>query len=324
MHPIATDPADRLDHLGEVALLARVPDWLGPAAPPPPAGPGDDTAVLPDDAPRFNVVTVDSLVRGRHFTDDLAPEHVGAKLVKRNLSDLAAMGARPGGAVVALFLPGSTSVAWLERFYRGMGATAYAHGLAIQGGDVAASTLDWAASMTVWGSADQPALRAGARPGDGIWVTGDLGGTLASHHWAFEPRLQEGAWLAARPELRSMMDLTDGLGKDLPALMGPDLAARLQVNALPARDAAAQAAAASGHPPLWHVLNDGEDYELLFTLAGSTDDAGLLADWSRAFPTVRLTRIGTVIPRESGHAAIQDAVSGIDLTLGRGYEHFAP
>jgi len=324
MGPIAQEPADRLDHLGEVGLLARVPGWLGAAAPPPPAGPGDDAALLPPGGRAFNVVTVDSIVRGRHFDDQLAPERVGAKLVNRNLSDLAAMGAEPGGAVLALMVPAAASVAWLERFFQGVGAAAHAAGLQVQGGDVAASQHDWIGSLTVWGHASRPALRSGAQPGDSLWVTGDLGGSLAEHHWAFSPRLAEGAWLADRTELRAMMDVTDGLGKDLPALLGPGLTARLDLAALPVRATVRAAAATSGMPELWHVLNDGEDYELLFALAADTDNAAFQRAWLARFPSVRLTRLGDLIARPPDRAAVQDAATGHDLAGLRGYAHFTP
>lgn len=327
MTPLATEHRDRLDQLGEVGLLQRVSVWLGPAAPPPPAGPGDDAAVLPAGAPAFNIVTVDSVVRGRHFDDTLSPERVGAKLVKRNLSDLAAMGARPGGAVLALLLPPGASVAWLERFYRGLGACAHTYGLAIQGGDVAGSGTDWAASLTVWGLAERPLLRTGAQGGDSIWVTGELGGTLVDHHWAFTPRLAEGAWLAARPEVHSLMDLTDGFAKDLPALLGTDQVALLDPTAVPLRNTVAAAAQASGRTPLWHAANDGEDYELIFTLAANSDATAFQAAWQAAHPLVRLSCLGTVAAAPTGEAAsanrLRDRSTGHPLPLGHGYAHFS-
>jgi thiamine-monophosphate kinase len=125
--------------------------------------------------------------------------------------------------------------------------------------------------------------RAGARLGDWIFVTGSLGGSLShGHHYKFKPRLAEGAWLARRAEVRAMMDVSDGLAKDLRALTPTGTVAALNASALPCRAGASVGAA----------LADGEDYELVFAVAARADLAALQQAWRRAFPRTRLSCIG--------------------------------
>ncbi|MDR2674196.1 MAG: thiamine-phosphate kinase [Opitutaceae bacterium] len=303
--------------LGEERLIAAIRRWLGDATPPPPAGIGDDCAVLPA-SPRAQVVTVDPVIHGRHFDDSVPPRAAGAKLLKRNLSDLAAMGATPRAAVVALTLPPRTRTRWLERFYRGLAACARAHRLHIVGGDIAQDDHTLAASLTLIG---QPAgarllTRAGARPGDWIYVTGTLGGSLSGKHWRFTPRLAEGAWLAAQPEVRCMTDISDGIAKDLRPLAPPGARPALDAPAVPVSAAARRAAARDGRPPLDHALDDGEDYELAFALARRADRAAFARRWKKRFPGLPLACIGCFVSTQKKLPA-----SAIDLTLHHGYEH---
>ncbi|MFM9093191.1 MAG: thiamine-phosphate kinase, partial [Verrucomicrobiota bacterium] len=154
---------------------------------------------------------MDPVILGRHFDASVPPAAVGAKLLKRNLSDIAAMGGRPRAAVVSLCLDRATRVRWLREFHRGLARTARRHGVALVGGDVAEAPGALIASLTLLGDADGTRVltRQGARSGDWIAVTGRLGGSLASgHHHRFTPRLAEGRWLARRPEIRAMMDVS--------------------------------------------------------------------------------------------------------------------
>lgn len=308
MHPFTADPAAAVGAWGEGGLLRRISRWLGPAGLPPPAGLGDDCAVLPARrAPRL--VTVDPVIYGRHFDDQVSPRQAGAKLLKRNLSDIAAMGGRPVAAVVALILDRSTRQDWLEAFYRGLAACARQYGVPVVGGDIAQAGGVFAASLTLLGGAAGPRVltRRGTRTGDWIYVTGRLGGALRTgHHYRFTPRLREGAWLARRAAVRSMMDLSDGLAKDLPALTPPGARPVIESAALPLNPGCDVAAG----------LGDGEDYELLFTLARSADRRDFARAWRRAFPRTRLTCLGRFAP-----ASAPAPATALDLSRFHGYEH---
>lgn len=307
MHPFAKKSADSVTAFGEARLITAIRRWLGAASPRAPFGIGDDCAVLPA-ARGPQLITVDPVIFGRHFDAAVPPRAVGAKLLKRNLSDLAAMGGCPSAAVLALTLDPHTSLAWLEQFYRGLAACARRYRVPIVGGDLAQADGVLAASLTLLGAAAGPRVvtRTGARIGDSIYVTGVLGRSLASgHHFAFHPRLAEGAWLAGRPEVRAMMDVSDGLAKDLGALTPPHAKPALEPDALPLRRGADLRAA----------LTDGEDYELVFALAAHTDAVAFARAWHRRFPRTRLTNIG--------HFARSNALSPCHVRLEdfSGYEH---
>ncbi len=307
MHPFAKIPADSVSALGEEKLIAAIRRWLGSASPRAPFGIGDDCAVLPASR-RTQLITVDPVIYPRHFDDAVPPRDVGAKLLKRNLSDLAAMGGRPTAAVLALTLDARTSLAWLEQFYRGLAATARRYRVPIVGGDIAQADGTVAASLTLLGEAagSHVVTRTGARRGDWIYVTGELGASLPTrHHVTFSPRLAEGAWLARQPAVRAMMDLSDGLAKDLRALTPRGAKPALIAAALPLRRTAV----------LHGALTDGEDYELVFALADLTDRENFAATWRRAFPRTRLTCIGQFV------SASAPTPAALNLADFRGYEH---
>jgi thiamine-monophosphate kinase len=307
MHPFTTRSGDSVSAWGEEKLIAAIHRWLGDTSPPAPFGIGDDCAVLrPSRRPQL--ITVDPVIYGRHFDDTVPPRAVGEKLLKRNLSDLAAMGAKPVAAVLALTLDGRVNRRWIELFYRGLAAAARRYHVAIVGGDIAQADGIVAASLTLIGETvtGRVLARTGAKIGDWIYVTGVLGGSLASgHHYRFTPRLAEGAWLAAHREVRSMMDVSDGLAKDLHALTPRDGTPALQADAVPRR----------AGTDLKSALTDGEDYELVFTLARRTDRDHFARAWRRAFPRTRLTGIGQFVRLN------QLPVTALDLRKYHGYEH---
>jgi thiamine-monophosphate kinase len=197
---------------------------------------------------------------------------------------------------------------WLEKFYRGLARCARKYGVAIVGGDIAQADGVLAASLTLLGesTASRVLTRSGARIGDYLYVTGVLGASLPSgHHFRFTPRLAEGAWLARRAEVRAMMDVSDGLAKDLHALTPPRSVAALEPAAIPRRPGTA----------LKNALTDGEDYELVFAVAGRADRDRFERTWRRAFPRTRLTRIGAFVRRGELPAG------AITLSRYYGYEH---
>ena len=307
MHPFTRKRARSVAAWGEEKLITEIRRWLGAASPRAPFGIGDDCAVLPSSR-RRQLITVDPVIYGRHFDDRVSPRAVGEKLLKRNLSDIAAMGGRPVAAVLALTLDATTDRQWLEQFYRGLARCARTYGVAIVGGDVAQANGVVAASLTLLGEATgkRVVTRTGARIGDWIYVTGVLGGSLATgHHFKFTPRLQEGAWLARRPEVRAMMDVSDGLAKDLHALTPIGAAPALQPEALPRRQSF----------DVRRALADGEDYELVFALARRADRAAFARRWARAFSRTRLTCIGQFV------RAGELPADALNLADYHGYEH---
>ncbi len=312
---LAHAESDSVHALGEEKLIQKIRIWLGDTNPPAPFGIGDDCAVLARSTHQ-QVITVDPLIYGRHFDDAVSAKAAGAKLLKRNLSDLAAMGARPTAAVIALALSPRTSTRWLEQFYRGLAEAARKFSVKIVGGDVAQLDQGFVATLTLIGRAskDRILTRKGAKIGDLICVTGKLGGSLLGHHFSFTPRLAEGAWLADRPDVHSLMDVSDGLAKDLRALTPTDAFAAVSSTAIPIAPAARRLAQSSGRSSLVHALTDGEDYELLFTLDGRTDFEKFSAAWKKRFPLL-LTRLGAfVAPRK-----VRD--DEIDWKTLSGYEH---
>jgi thiamine-monophosphate kinase len=312
-----------LASLGETRLIQAIQDWLGTANPPPPHGIGDDCAVLPPRRAR-QLVTVDPVIAGRHFDDSVPATAVAAKLLKRNLSDIASMGGRPHSAVIALAAPPTLAVAWLRDFYRGLAACARAHGVHIVGGDCAQTSGPFSAFLTLFGDAPaRPLTRTAARPGDLLFVTGSLGGSILGKHTAFRPRLDEGRWLAGRREVHAAIDLSDGLGKDLPALIPDGCEAVIDPRALPVSAAARKLARRSGRDPLDCVLNDGEDYELLFAVAPRCVEDFIIA-WHRAH-TTPLSCIGRILRNASdeptGRALRFDPALPAGVVT-QGYEHF--
>lgn len=307
MHPFAQRSSDSVASLGEEKLILAIRRWLGSASPRTPFGIGDDCAVLPASRGR-QLITVDPVIYPRHFDDSVPPRAVGAKLLKRNLSDLAAMGGRPTAAVLALTLDARTSVRWLEAFYRGLAACARAYRVPVVGGDISQADGLVAASLTLLGEASGPRVltRTGARRGDFIYVTGQLGASLTTgHHHNFKPRLAEGMWLARRSEITAMMDVSDGLAKDLRSLTPPRTAPALDPAAIPLRPGADLRAA----------LTDGEDYELVFTLASHANPAAFERAWSHAFPRTQLSRLGRFV------TADRLPPGSVQLSEFHGYEH---
>jgi thiamine-monophosphate kinase len=294
-----------LSAIGEDALIERIVR-LVPQDPAPGARPGDDCAVV-DPGPHSATLTLlktDALVAGVHFTPQADPRRVGWKAAARVISDFAAMGGRPGHFLVTIALPGSTEVAWVEALYGGIGDCLRAFGGCLAGGETSAVPEGSAAVISVAATGEvargQLVTRGGGRTGDAVFVTGTLGGSIHGKHLDFTPRLDASAWLVSHFPPTAMMDLSDGLAKDMPRLAAASGCGFLiEASSLPLTAGCTPAGAAG----------DGEDYELLFTLPPERRGA-LLAAWPAAFPELPLTAIGTL------------AEPGTTTVLGGGWEHF--
>jgi thiamine-monophosphate kinase len=320
--------------MNEFDLIAR----LCPSLPSNPAvivGAGDDCAVLDSGQPgRALLFKTDAVVEGVHFLHSAPPESIGHKALARCLSDIAAMAGRPLAALVTLALPHNFDPDSIQKIYDGMGRLARRHGVAIVGGETTSNPERLLISIALLGEVarDKCLLRSGALDGDALFVTGELGGSLAGKHLLFEPRLAEARWLAEHFPIHAMIDLSDGLAGDLRHLMERGkVGAELLVRAIPISRAARAASrqrpdpatrAASQTPPktpLLAALTDGEDYELLFAV--SPRDAVPLSDaWRKQFPKLRLTCIGKITSAPG--LTLRDA-SGVRPLEARGYTHFS-
>ena len=300
------------------------------------AGPGsldlaDDAAAFAPPAGRLLVVAADAMVEGVHFLADDPPETVGCKLLRVNLSDLAAMGAVPLGYLLTMAMPRDRGEAWFAGFCDGLARDQAAFGVHLLGGDTTVSSGPLVLSLTIIGHAAPDAIlrRGGARAGDELWVTGSIGdgalglavlqgrladptGVLAGRYRLPRPRLAFGAGLHGIAS--AAVDVSDGLVQECGHLCRESgLAATIEAARVP-RSAAAVAA---GPHWLQSCLTGGDDYELLIAVPGA-NTAALRA--LSACSGVAVTRIGAF---EAGAPAVRviDA-SGAPMVLSQtGWSH---
>jgi thiamine-monophosphate kinase len=253
-------------------------------------GIGDDLAGVRAPSTELLVGT-DMLMDGVHFdAAGHSPEQIGRKALAVNLSDCAAMAVRPLWAVVSVALPDSWSMEQAQGLFLGMEALARAQDCAIVGGD----TNSWPRPLVVnvaimaapW-EGIAPVRRNGMAAGDAVWVTGRLGGSRLGHHLDFEPRVDEAHLLAQGlgPALHAMIDLSDGLSTDghrLAAASGVGIEFDQRALEAVLSDAALRAAGEDGRSALAHLLDDGEDYELLLAVDQSGPaEVALPCPWAR-------------------------------------------
>lgn len=250
---------------GEFDLIER----LRRVAPPDPRvllGIGDDAAVLAAPAGGQWLVAADMLLEGRHFTAATPPMLIGRKALAVNLSDIAAMAGRPVAAFVTVAHNRARGVAFAEEVHAGLTDLAREYDVAVAGGDTNVWDGPVVVSVTLLGETvgGRAVTRSGAKPGDRIFVTGPLGGSLPSgRHLTFRPRLAEAAALHAAVDLHASIDVSDGLLADLGHICEESgVGMMLLADAIPI--AAAARAATDGRSPLEHALTDGEDFELAF------------------------------------------------------------
>ena len=296
----------RLSNIGEDALIARLIS-KAPYDPAPGAGPGDDCAVVEysKDPNRLELLKTDALVCNVHFTPESPPKQVGWKAVARVVSDFAAMGGRPERFLVTLALPPETELAWAEALYEGIGEALRAFDARLAGGETSRVPEGSSAviSIAATGSVARKALvlRSTGRPGDVLMVTGRLGGSISHKHLNFTPRIKESDWLVSNFKPAAMMDVSDGLAKDLPRLAESSACGfELDFEALPRGEGCG----------VDQALADGEDYELLFAMAPGRV-VELQSAWAERFPDLELTVIGRLVEEGKG------------ITLSGGWDHFA-
>jgi thiamine-monophosphate kinase len=326
IHSASPDPGSALGPGPEFDRIRRIARVLGDRA----RGLGDDCALLPDSDGALAIST-DVSVEGVHFRLDwIDLAEAGWRATAAALSDLAAEGADPIGVLTAVTVPESAGERDLAALADGIGGAAAAAGAVVIGGDLSAGPA-WSVAVTVVGRAERPVTRAGARPGDGIWVTGVLGGARAAlEAWrrgespvedarrAFahpEPRIAAGLWLSAHGA-RAMLDLSDGLAGDAGHLAAAsDVRMHLELETVPVAAAAIAEAKRLDLPVQQFAAEGGEDYELLVALPPDFGSAEVRE--FEAACRIALTRIGTA-KQGSG---VRVELAGRRLEL-RGYDHF--
>jgi len=302
--------------LSETELIQRLTQDL-PADSSVLTGPGDDCAVLDWGGSKLLFKT-DAIVEGIHFERDTPPKAIGRKALARALSDIAAMAGTPTHALITLGVHAEMEPSLIEAVYQGLRDCAREHHVNIVGGETT-SLSQLTLSISLIGRASKPILRTGSAVGDAIFVSGELGGSMAGHHLNFTPRLKEARWLSDQDIVHAMIDLSDGLATDLRHLLSDQTGAELLTRALPIRRAAKERARdnPSGKTALLAALTDGEDYELLFTVS-SKDAVPLLDGWKSAFPETPLHCIGKITDQPG--IALRDDKGVKPLTL-HGYDH---
>lgn len=287
-------------------------------------GAGDDCAVLDLGIRRELILfKTDAVVGEVHFTRETPAEKVGRKALARALSDIAAAAGRPSSCLVTLGLPKGFEPEYVMRFYRGLNALAAEHGVSVSGGEITRTTGPMFVSVAMIGTVPRGRVitREGAKVGDAIFVTGELGGSLAGKHLDFEPRVKEAQFLAENFKIHAMMDVSDGLAGDLRHILNASkVGAELMSDAIPIARAAKLKAKmeSSAKPPLLAALTDGEDYELVFTVSPKLAVA-VLDGWKEHFAKTKLSCIGR-ITAQSG-LRLRDKL-GIRELPAHGYTHF--
>jgi thiamine-monophosphate kinase len=301
---------------GEFAYI----DWLRrrtPSAANVLVGPGDDCAVLKPPS-RPLLVTTDMLLEGSCFRlAEAGARRVGRKAMSVNLSDIAAMAGVPIAAVVSVGLPRDGGRELAEQLYLGMREVADAFQVPLVGGDTNSWDGPLSINVTVLGEATErgPVLRSGAKVGDWIMVTGPLGGSILGHHLDFTPRVREALRLRELADLHAMIDLSDGLAKDLHHICEESRrGAVIFADRLPISNAALELSARDGKSALEHALSDGEDFELVFTVSPA-DGERILRE--QPVGGITLYSIGEIVA--DGYWLERDGKR--ETLTPRGYEH---
>ena len=324
----------------ESDLIARIQARLAPAPPWLLVGIGDDAAVIEPERNRLEVLSVDTIVEGVHFDPAFVPaEAIGHRALAVNLSDLAAMGAAPRLALLAMALPSSLPVADFDGIVTGFRGLAGRHRLHVVGGNLTKSPGPLMIDVTVAGTVKrrQVLTRAGARPGDEVYVSGTIGSAaaglrllradsrlttgdsrLVTAYLRPEPRIRLGVWLGRNRAATACIDLSDGLADGVHRIaQASDVGITIEANALPIEDTARHVLEGRGGNAVEGALSGGDDYELLFTVGRRKRRSVAAASRHAGMP---LTRVGVC----TADRAVLLQQEGVPTPLPpTGYTHFA-
>lgn len=320
--------------IGEFDLIKRMSAGLVSTGRPIIAGIGDDCAVLPSSGDRFQLVTTDMLVENVHFRLDFAePFQIGWRSLAVNISDIAAMGGEPTYAFISIGLPRETTVEFVDQLYSGMQKIATEYSVDIVGGDtVSAPQIVINVALLGEVESENLILRSGAKAGDALVVTGDLGGSEAGltilmndlpfkgieKHLMPVPKVQEGRLLAKSGYVTAMIDISDGLASEVHHICeASGTGAELYMDNIPLSDNVRQVAEHVGKKPYDLALYGGEDYELLFTC--QQDKVQEILEKCGT----QLTIVGQIVETPH-HVTIEDSSGNMVPLKPRGYDHFAP
>ena len=321
---------------GEHALIARIkerlsmPSWVV-------VGPGDDAAAIEPVRGALDVLTTDSQVEGVHFDRRFVPpDAIGHRALAVNLSDLAAMGARPRAALLSLALPAALELTAFDQMLDGFVSLAGRHGVTLIGGNITSTPGPLVINVTASGTVHRRKIltRAGARAGDEVFVTGTLGDAAAgllrlqagqitaddadaARYLRPDPRVRAGMLLGRNRAASSCMDLSDGLADGVRQIAeASGVGIRLDASAIPVGQALRDNHARNGPDPLDLAFRGGDDFELLFTCR--PNHAGRLRSVRRHLGDLPITRIGVVT--RGRELLVQDGQGVHEIPAG--YEHF--
>jgi len=332
--------------LGERALIERItarlgmPSWVV-------VGPGDDAAVIEPERGMLDVLTTDVQVEGVHFDHRFVPpDAIGHRALAVNLSDLAAMGAKPRAVLLSLVLPDALDVAVVDGMMDGLLALAAAHDVAVVGGNISRSPGPLMVDVTAVGAVRPRRLltRAGARSGDGVYVTGTIGDASvglqmlkeqcgaglhgppggpqgsAPHQERYlrpEPRVRAGMLLGRNRAASACMDMSDGLADAVRQIAeASQVGIALDEGALPIQDDVRRWHDAHGSSAIDAAIGGGDDYELLFTVRPA--HLGRLRDVRQRLGALPITKIGVVTKERQ--SAIRAGAG--ERRLPAGFDHF--
>lgn len=333
----------QISDIGEFPLIDRLDRLITTDHPDVIVGIGDDVAVLAGDADVYRLATIDAQVETIHFLSDvISPYDLGRRALAINLSDIAAMGGTPRFALVSLVLPNHTQVDWIETVYRGLRAEADRYGVTVVGGNMARAPAHIVIDICVLGRVKKEhlLLRSGARPGDTVLVTGQLGDAAAglrlvqdrldvseeqrdrllSRLFTPTPRLPEAAVITRAGHATAMLDVSDGLSSDVGHICERSgVGVRIWAERVPISEAVQHVAEQIGEYAWDLALAGGEDFELCFTAPANAVDA--LVQAMEAGTGTPVTVVGEILPADEGRRLVRPDSEEVPLESA-GWQHF--